>query len=96
MAITRRIILALGRNPNEMIRESRSDPGHIREYTRCELEDIGTQVGLLVSSVHLVNYVINDNPIVTAINRLSNFVPSFRDGITIVYEKARNPINGKQ
>jgi SAM-dependent methyltransferase len=41
-----RIKLVTGQNPFEMIREDRKNLGHMREYTRSELESIFKEIGL--------------------------------------------------
>jgi hypothetical protein len=46
VALSRRIALLQGRNPYEMIRDQRENPGHFREYTVSELREVGSQAGL--------------------------------------------------
>lgn len=41
-----RLKMILGRNPFELLKADRRDMGHIREYTRAELETVFTTVGL--------------------------------------------------
>ena len=45
-ALHKRLQLLFGRNPYEMLRDDPFDPGHIREYTKQELIEIGGRVGL--------------------------------------------------
>ena len=44
-ALHNRLLLLAGRNPYELIREQRNDPGHFREYTRRELTGLAQQAG---------------------------------------------------
>jgi SAM-dependent methyltransferase len=44
-ALSKRIKLLLGRNPYEMLRTDKSDPGHYREYTIAELRNVGRSLG---------------------------------------------------
>lgn len=46
VALQQRLRLLLGRNPFEMIRETRTNPGHFREYTGPELSKTGEDAGL--------------------------------------------------
>jgi SAM-dependent methyltransferase len=46
-----RIKLLMGRHPYELIREDKGNPGHFREYTAGELDDIGRSAGLVVERV---------------------------------------------
>ena len=50
VALHKRIEMLAGRNPFEEIREERNNPGHFREYTRRELEDVVRSAGLRVES----------------------------------------------
>src|SRR5690606_8260379 len=47
LAIQRRMELLVGRHPYEMIRETRDNPGHFREYTASELRELGDLAGLV-------------------------------------------------
>lgn len=87
VAVARRVALALGRHPYEMLRESRSNPGHVREYTWRELESAGKSAGLVTFRAYLVNYFAHDRPITTAVYKVCGVVPSLRDGITMVFDK---------
>ena len=48
--LAKRIRLAFGRNPYERLRLYSTNPGHIREYTRQELYQIASSVGLTCTS----------------------------------------------
>lgn len=87
VAISKRIVLALGRHPYEMLRESRENPGHIREYTKDELIEAGHQSGLQAEKVYLANYFMHQAPLARACYMLTGFIPSLRDGLTMVFVK---------
>jgi len=87
-----RIRMLLGQNPFERLRCISLNPGHIREYTRLELIEMGRTAGLQAVRHEYVHY----SPLprrpgigtVAAAARL--LVPSLRGGQTIVYRSARN------
>lgn len=54
--LSRRIKFLLGKNPQEMIRQERYNPGHFREYTKDELIDLGRQTGLSLVEYSCRNY----------------------------------------
>jgi hypothetical protein len=85
VTIAKRIFLLLGRNPFEMLRENLRNPGHFREYTTRELIDSGSKAGLSVERKFLANYFILDNPKANAFFNSFGFIPTLRNGITIVY-----------
>jgi cyclopropane fatty-acyl-phospholipid synthase-like methyltransferase len=47
-SLSKRLKLLAGRNPFEMIRVDTANPGHFREYTRAELQDIARGAGFVV------------------------------------------------
>ena len=85
VTIAKRVFLFLGRNPFERLREDLRNPGHFREYTKKELIDSGTKAGLFAWRVYLANYFILDNPVANAFFNGFGFIPSLRNGITVVY-----------
>lgn len=87
-AAMNRIFLAFGRNPFEMIRESRDNPGHFREYTKSELISIGIKSGLNVAQISLENYFHSSKRWINNLYRITSFLPEFRNGITIIYQNA--------
>lgn len=89
VALRRRLNILVGRNPQEMIRPDRINPGHFREYTIKELISIARETGC-----SLINYSCHNYLNGTAGIRLSlyhficNILPSaFRDDIFICLRK---------
>ena len=56
VALHRRVRLLFGRNPQELIREDLSNPGHYREYARRELIEIAHRAGLSEVSTRMGHY----------------------------------------
>jgi hypothetical protein len=83
--IAKRLFLLLGRNPFEMLLEDLKNPGHFREYTVKELAYSGKKAGLLIESIFLKNYFIIDNSFSNALFNSFGFIPTLRNGITIIY-----------
>jgi SAM-dependent methyltransferase len=88
VSVQRRLAMFLGRNPYELIRETRDNPGHFREYTVPELKQLGTEAGLEFVDAELKNYFKR----FTAKGRIFDtvvaglFPRSFRSGINIVFK----------
>ena len=87
LSISRRLKLLFGIHPYEMIRESRENPGHIREYTQSELIKVGTDVGLQLVLTSLENYFITDNVLFKIVYNISATIPSFRTGLIVVLRR---------
>ena len=87
-ALAKRVLMAVGRNPFEPIRETRDKPGHFREYTLRELVAVARSCGYDVVVAQRHNYF-------RALHwkrRLYNVAcavmpPSLRDGITMMLRK---------
>jgi SAM-dependent methyltransferase len=84
VSLMKRIVMLRGANPYEMIRKSRWNPGHFREYTLHELRGIGPRVGLSVHGWDLQNYF---HPPGRLIRFFGMFRKTLRQGITIVYRR---------
>jgi SAM-dependent methyltransferase len=89
-ALHKRVWLALGMNPYEMIRPTRDNPGHFREYTKAELVAIGHRVGLKPVFHEFADYFgILGSPLRRVAGRaaasLIDMYPPFRRGQTIVF-----------
>jgi 2-polyprenyl-3-methyl-5-hydroxy-6-metoxy-1,4-benzoquinol methylase len=56
VALGRRIAMLLGRNPFELIREDRLNPGHFREYTTGELMTYAIRHGFSVERIQHIHY----------------------------------------
>lgn len=82
VSLTKRLKMAKGTNPFELIRENRDNPGHFREYTMEELMSFGEQAGLKLYRKEFCNYW---QPSSWVARLLENSHPSFREGITISF-----------
>lgn len=85
VALRNRVKMLLGRNPFEPIRETRSNPGHFREYTGKELVAICESAGLECERVAYVDYWPT-HFLAKMVQRLS---PHLRNGLTLVLRKRR-------
>jgi SAM-dependent methyltransferase len=99
-ALTKRIKLVFGRNPYEMLRTDRSDPGHHREYTIAELRNIGQGLGFheerCVTGFYFDARVarhgyegVHRQPFLGSIkNAIYPLLPmNLREGITLIWRK---------
>jgi 2-polyprenyl-3-methyl-5-hydroxy-6-metoxy-1,4-benzoquinol methylase len=87
-SLTNRLALLRGRNPFEQIRESRSDPGHFREYTVDELLALGAAAGLEPGRWFTANYFRTGSRRNRAFVAAARIVPRrLRAGITLVLRK---------
>lgn len=84
-----RISLLMGRHPFEMIRETRINPGHYREYTRKELLVIGKELALKEEYVEINNACLGSSTKEERLyHRLTKLLPSdFRQMMTIVFSQ---------
>ncbi|MBI2283789.1 MAG: hypothetical protein HYU71_08790 [Bacteroidetes bacterium] len=81
--IYKRIKMLLGRNPYELIRTDRTNPGHFREYTMNELIDYGQEAGFTIGLHEYCSYWPIRNPLI----RVMSIIPSFKEGISIFLKK---------
>lgn len=87
-ALNRRLKLLIGKNPYDLIREERINPGHFREYTIFELINYGKGTGYEIISYKLNNYFTGNNPVRKLYNFISPVLPeTLREGITIILKK---------
>jgi SAM-dependent methyltransferase len=56
VSLPKRLKLLFGYNPFERLRADLTNPGHIREYTRAELAELGHRAGLAVVMHRYLNY----------------------------------------
>src|SRR3989442_552147 len=84
-ALRNRVKLMLGRNPFEPIRETRSNPGHFREYTGRELVTICENAGLECERLAYVDYW----PTYFVLKVVQRFHPHLRNGLTLILKKRR-------
>lgn len=82
-----RISLLMGRHPFEMIRDSRINPGHFREYTRKELLGIGKELNLAEEYVDVNNVCLGFSTKEERLyHRVTTWLPQdFRQMMTIVF-----------
>lgn len=91
-ALHKRLKLLLGMNPYERLRLTQSNPGHIREYTKKELWELGRAAGLRVCSHKYVDYFGLEGGRLKHIAEICSRIlrtcyPPFRRGQTIVYSR---------
>ena len=80
-SLPKRLRMLRGHNPFEMIRESRSNPGHFREYTRRELASAAEPFGLQVLDECHANYFRRATLLSSLFRSVEGLVPrSWRDG----------------
>ncbi len=85
VALRNRVKMMLGRNPFEPIRETRSNPGHFREYTGEELVAICDTAGLECERLAYVDYW----PTYVLLKIVQRVNPRLRNGLTLVLKKRR-------
>ena len=78
-----RLALLHGRNPYELIRETRTNPGHFREYTLDELVTYAHGAGFTVHKAEYCSYWVHQNP---RLRWIENKIPSFRQGMSVIIE----------
>ena len=88
-ALHKRLLMAIGKNPYELIRDGRTDPGHFREYTMQELIFFSVEAGFKIREFSTHNYF---NTISTLKHKVYNatcsILPSgLREGITLCLQK---------
>lgn len=87
-ALHKRIRMLMGRNPYDMIRETRDNPGHFREYTIKELISIANQSGFALIEYTTRNYFDNGTTQQKLYDALSRILPkSLRQGVTACFRK---------
>ena len=92
-AIQHRLKLAIGINPFMRLRFNPDNPGHIREYTKCEIEECSKLAGLRVVEHHYADYFRPDfeglkGTLDVALRAMSILIPSFRRGQTVILKRA--------
>jgi len=83
VSLAKRLKMVIGRQPYEMIRETRENPGHFREYTADELKRLCQDVSLTCERVCYTDYW----PSPRILKRIAAVCPPLRGGLTVV---ARN------
>ncbi|MEO7103780.1 MAG: methyltransferase domain-containing protein [Gemmatimonadaceae bacterium] len=88
IALHRRLRLLLGRNPQELIREDLSNPGHYREYSRMELIELARHAGLSHVFTRMGHYTTTGSLSSRVFGALTPFMPmDLRKDMTIVFRK---------
>jgi hypothetical protein len=87
-ALHKRLRMLIGRNPYDMIRESRDNPGHFREYTLDELLSIAGHSGFRPMACTTHNYFDHGTLAHRIYNASVRLLPtSLRQGISMVLLK---------
>lgn len=87
VCIHNRLKMLLGRNPFSRIELDDSDPAHFREYTQSELVQIVEDAGYEVVRHIFANYFGYEKRITGLVDALTNPIPSFRRGQTMVLKR---------
>lgn len=90
-SIYSRVRLLFGVHPYEKIRFYKQNPGHFREYTVHEMEQIGKTAGLFADDIRLVNYQSINYFESTAnakylLLKPFEFIPYFRSFMIVVFK----------
>jgi hypothetical protein len=89
-ALHKRIRMLTGQNPYDMIRETRDNPGHYREYTIRELVSIAGRTGFKAAECSTRNYFDNGTIKHKLYNALARVLcSSLRQGITMTLQQTR-------
>lgn len=88
IALHRRLRLLVGINPQELIREDLSNPGHYREYGRRELIALAAQAGLSPVFARMGHYTTTGSLASRAFGALTHALPKdLRKDMTIVFRR---------
>ena len=83
--LSNRLMAMRGQNPYERLRENHHiDPGHIREYTKKELEDYAHAAGFKVEEIFQEDLTGTLSPLLSYIQKL---FPGFRNDLICVLRK---------
>jgi len=84
--LSARLTLLRGRNPYELIREQKTNPGHFREYTLDELVTYARATGFTVLEAQYCSYWVHP---MAPIRWVENAIPSFRRGMSLLIENTK-------
>lgn len=88
IALHRRLRMLAGRNPQELIREDMSNPGHYREYARHELSALAEQAGLSPVFTRMGHFTTTGSLASRAFGAITPLLPmDLRKDMTIVFRK---------
>lgn len=83
-ALKKRLKLLSGKNPYELIRLDRGNPGHFRELTVANLRGYAERCGLVVEGVWLDSNLVDGKRFDRFCDRVSRFLPgTLRSGISM-------------
>jgi len=86
VALEKRLALITGKNPYELIRLDKHNPGHFREYTIEELRQMGKEAGLRLIQHETKNYFSRSTLKGKLFDKFTQGLPgSFRTGINAVF-----------
>lgn len=93
VALHKRLRMLLGHNPFELLRINTANRGHIREYTRKELVEVGRRAGLVTVFHEYRDYFgatggLAKRLALLALKAAAALFPSLARGQTIVYKRA--------
>jgi SAM-dependent methyltransferase len=88
VCLENRLKMLFGKNPFELIRLDKHNPGHFREYTVAELKALGQEAGLRLTDHETSNYFARFTSKGRFFDKLTDLLPqSFRRGINAVYTR---------
>lgn len=88
IALHRRLRLLAGMNPQELIREDLSNPGHYREYGRSELIALAAQANLEPVFSRMGHYTTTGSLASRAFGAITRILPNdLRKDMTIVFRR---------
>lgn len=88
IALHRRLRMLLGRNPQELIREDLSNPGHYREYSRAELSALAGRAGLRHVFTRMGHFATTGSLASRAFGAMTPLLPGdLRKDMAVVFRK---------
>jgi hypothetical protein len=88
VALSKRLMMLIGRHPYMQLLPPRPDPGHVREYTFPELKEAGAAAGLRVERYWARNYFGYAGVAGRIYNHVCDVLPhGLRNGITVLFAR---------
>lgn len=84
--INNRLKLLFGQSPILPYGPDLVEPGHFREFTKKELQDIGASLGFRILAHEFKNYFGSANNGTKVLDLVSYFFPTLRRGQTIIFQ----------
>lgn len=89
IALHRRLRLLAGKNPQELIREDMSNPGHYREYSRRELSDLAERAALTPVFARMGHFANTGSLASRAFRTVTPLLPmDLRKDMALVFRKS--------